>query len=137
MKTIVAAFLTCAICACAKNDKSAGDSTGSAATPPAEAAPPAMKMGETGGMDVPESVKYDSTMDVFFVSNIVGTPSVKDGKGFIAVVRADSTNVMRMLVESGKTDKALVLNAPKGLAITADTLWVADIDVVHAINKRT
>src|SRR4051812_34934793 len=140
MKTIVAAFLTCAICACAKNDKSAGDSTGSAATPPAEAAPPAMKMGETGGMDVPESVKYDSTMDVFFVSNIVGNPSAKDGAGFIAVVRADSTGVVRHLVESGRAvagGKAITLNAPKGLAITGDTLWVADISTVHAINKRT
>src|SRR3954464_1289255 len=91
MRKIIAAFVSVTLCACAKSDKSAGDSTGSAAPPPAPAQPAAMKMGETGGMDVPESVKYDSTMDVFFVSNIIGNPSVKDGKGFIAVIRADST----------------------------------------------
>src|ERR1043166_2595228 len=116
---------------CAKTEKSA-DSTSAAAN--ASAAPAAMKMGETTGMDTPESVKYDEALDVFFVSNIVGNPSNKDGQGFIAMVRADSTNVMKKLVESGK---AVTLNAPKGLAITGDTLWVADIDVVHAINKKT
>ena len=99
-----------------------------------------MKMGETGGMKVPESVRYDADMDVYFVSNINGNPSVADGNGFIAVVRADSTSVMRMLVESGKASgggKAITLNAPKGMAIVGDTLWVADITMVHAINKRT
>jgi hypothetical protein len=139
MKKVLAVALASLICACAKSDKTAGDSTAAAATPASDA-PAAMKMGETGGMDVPESVKYDSTMDVFFVSNVVGNPSVKDGNGFIAVVRADSTGVMRKLVESGKAaggGKAITLNAPKGLAITGDTLWIADISTVHAINKRT
>jgi sugar lactone lactonase YvrE len=100
-----------------------------------------MKMGETGGMNVPESVKYDADMDVFFVSNINGNPSQKDGNGFIAIVRADSTSVVKMLAESGKAPagggKAVTLNAPKGMAIKGDTLWVADINVVRAINKRT
>jgi sugar lactone lactonase YvrE len=92
-------------------------------------------------MNVPESVKYDADMDVFFVSNINGNPSQKDGNGFIAVVRADSTSVVKMLAESGKAPagggKAVTLNAPKGMAIKGDTLWVADINVVRAINKRT
>jgi sugar lactone lactonase YvrE len=136
MNKILAVAIASLLCACAKSDKPATDSVPSGAGPGTDAPAP-MKMGETGGMDVPESVKYDSAMDVYFVSNIVGNPSVKDGKGFIAVVRADSTGVMRVLVESGKTDKAFVLNAPKGLAVTGDTLWIADIDVVHAVNKRT
>jgi hypothetical protein len=136
MKRVLVVMFVSFACGCAKSDKSTGDTTGSAAA----SAPEAMKMGETGGMDVPESVKYDSTMDVYFVSNVVGNPSVKDGKGFIAVVRADSTSAMRILIESGKAvggAKAITLDAPKGLAIKGDTLWVADIDVVHAINKRT
>jgi hypothetical protein len=136
MKKILAVTFASVVCACARTDKPAADSLASGAA----AAPEAMKMGETGGMDVPESVKYDSTMDVYFVSNVVGNPSVKDGKGFIAVVRADSTSAMRILTESGKAvggATAITLNAPKGLAIKGDTLWVADIDVVHAINKRT
>jgi sugar lactone lactonase YvrE len=125
-----------ALAACAKGE-SAGDSTAVGTT----GAPGQMKMGETGGMNVPESVKYDADLDVFFVSNVNGNPSQKDGNGFIAVVRADSTGIVKMLVESGKAPagggKAITLNAPKGIAIKGDTLWVADIDVVHAINKRT
>jgi sugar lactone lactonase YvrE len=126
-----------ALAACAKSDDKLQDSTATASTSESNQ----MKMGETGGMNVPESVKYDSDLDVFFVSNVNGNPSQKDGNGFIAIVRADSTNVVKMLAESGKAPagggKAVTLNAPKGIAIKGDTLWVADIDVVHAINKRT
>src|SRR5437762_9374624 len=94
---ILATAIACAACA-----KTSDKSADSAASSNAAAAPEAMKMGETGGMKVPESVKYDPGMDVYFVSNINGNPSVKDGNGFIAVIRADSTSVTRMLVESGK-----------------------------------
>jgi sugar lactone lactonase YvrE len=31
----------------------------------------------------------------------------------------------------------VTLNAPKGIAIVGDTLWVTDIDAVRAFNKRT
>src|ERR1051325_10190117 len=128
MKITVALIATASLVGCAKTDNAA-DSTKAMAN--AAPTPVPMKMGETGGMDVPESVRYDPDLDVFFVSNIVGNPSNKDGQGFIAVVRADSTGVMKKLVESGKPangGKAIVLNAPKGLAISGDTLWVADID---------
>jgi sugar lactone lactonase YvrE len=137
MKTTAKILGILFVAACAKGDKSA-DSTAAAGSATESNQ---MKMGETGGMKVPESVKYDADLDVFFVSNINGNPSQKDGNGFIAVVRADSTNVVTMLAESGKAPKgggkAVTLNAPKGLAIKGDTLWVADIDVVHALNKRT
>jgi sugar lactone lactonase YvrE len=123
--------------ACAKGDDKVQDSVPAEST----AASSQMKMGETGGMNVPESVKYDADLDVFFVSNINGNPSQTDGNGFIAVVRADSTSVVKMLAESGKAPagggKAVTLNAPKGMAIKGDTLWVADINVLRAINKRT
>src|SRR5256885_15654146 len=36
------------------------------------------KLGETLGMKVPESVKYDAELDVYYVSNVNGNPSVKD-----------------------------------------------------------
>src|ERR1043165_6761972 len=137
MKTTKLLLAVAALSACAKGDKAA-DSTAVAVSPTESGQ---MKMGETGGMNVPESVKYDADLDVFFVSNINGNPSVKDGNGFIAVIRADSTNVVKMLAESGKAPagggKAVTLNAPKGIAIKGDTLWVADIDVVHALNKKT
>jgi sugar lactone lactonase YvrE len=40
-----------------------------------------------------------------------------------------------MLAESGKN--GVTLNAPKGLALVADTLWVADLDHVRAFNRKT
>jgi sugar lactone lactonase YvrE len=137
MKNTAKLLAVLSLAGCAKGDDKVQDSipAGSAA------ATNQMKMGETGGMNVPESVKYDADMDVFFVSNINGNPSQKDGNGFIAIVRADSTSVVKMLAESGKAPagggKAVTLNAPKGMAIKGDTLWVADINVVRAINKRT
>jgi sugar lactone lactonase YvrE len=96
----------------------------------------ATKVGETGGMKTPESVRYDPELDVFYISNINGDASAHDGNGFIAVVRADSTGAAtKILVQGGK--KGATLDAPKGLALAGDTLWVADIDHVRAFNRRT
>jgi sugar lactone lactonase YvrE len=95
----------------------------------------ATKLGETAGMKTPESVRYDPELDVYYVSNINGNPSQKDGNGFIMKVRADSTDVATMLVEGGKN--GATLNAPKGMALAGDTLYVADIDAVRMFDRRT
>ena len=132
------AFLTlvATVAACAKPD-AANDTTKKAdsASGATAAAATAAKLGETAGMNTPESVRYDADRDVFFVSNINGNPSQHDGNGFIAVVRADSTGVMSKLVEGGKNGAKL--DAPKGMAIVGDTLWVADIDAVRGFNRKT
>lgn len=131
-----AVLCVAALAACAKEqtpaDSTAGKTT--AATTVATTAT-AAKIGETSGMKVPESVRYDPELDVFYVSNINGNPSQKDNNGFIARVRADSTNVVTMLAEAGK--KGITLNAPKGLALKGDTLFVADIDALREFNRRT
>jgi sugar lactone lactonase YvrE len=123
------------LAACATQDKSsAADTTKTAAA--GGAAATATKLGETSGLETPESVRYDPELDVYYVSNINGNPGQKDGNGFIVVIRADSTGLsMKKLVESGKNGAKL--DAPKGLAIVGDTLWVADIDHVRAFNRRT
>src|SRR3954454_19821057 len=113
MKNTIKLVGALALAACAKASDKTVDSATVAKSPSASSQ---MKLGETGGMNVPESVRYDADLDVFFVSNINGNPSVKDGNGFLAVVRADSIGVSRMLVESGKPaggGKAVTLNAPK------------------------
>lgn len=79
--------------------------------------------------------RYDADLDAFFVSNINGNGSQKDGNGFIARVDAANTSAVTRLVEGGKN--GVTLHAPKGMAIVGDTLWVADIDAVRAFNKRT
>jgi len=99
------------------------------------AAPTLQKLGETGGVKTPESVKYDADLDVFFVSNVDGNPTAKDGNGAITKVRPDSLAASTPFIEGGKN--GVTLNAPKGLATKGDTLWVADIDAVRSFNKRT
>ena len=129
-------LMVCAgvLAACAK-EQPAADSTAGATGAAAGSAATAQKLGETSGFDTPESVRYDAELDVFYVSNINGNPSQKDNNGYIARVRADSTGVSTRLVEGGKN--GATLNAPKGMALRGDTLFVADIDALRMFNRRT
>ncbi|MGH7711728.1 MAG: SMP-30/gluconolactonase/LRE family protein [Gemmatimonadaceae bacterium] len=124
---ILAAFLSIALNACTSADKTGSET---------QAADTAFtKLGETRNLDVPESVRYDADLDAFFVSNIKGIPSAKDNNGFIARVDATKPDSFTVVVRGGQG--GVTLNAPKGIAIQGDTLWVADIDVVRGFNKRT
>jgi len=131
-RVIVGSIVSALLLGCAKEQPAADSTAGQ--TSAAQAAT-AQKIGETGNLKVPESVRYDAELDVFYVSNINGNPSQKDNNGFIAKVRADSTGVVTMLAEGGKN--GVTLNAPKGIAIKGDTLYVADIDAVRMFNRRT
>ena len=126
---IAIAFL---LSACGKErpaaDTASGSTTGAASAT-------ATKVGETAGFDVPESVKYDAELDVYFVSNINGNPSQKDNNGWIARIHADSIGTMTRFIEGGTG--GFNLNAPKGMAIKGDTLFVADIEMLRMFNKRT
>jgi sugar lactone lactonase YvrE len=93
------------------------------------------KVGETTNLQGPESARYDRDLDVWFVSNVNGTPTAKDNNGYISRLRPDGTPYNIKFIEGGK--KGVTLNGPKGLAISGDTLWVADIDFARAFNKRT
>jgi sugar lactone lactonase YvrE len=127
-----------ALAACSSGEKASADSaTAKSADTAAASAAPAMfaSAGATDSMKTPESVRYDADLDAYFVSNINGNPSAKDGNGFIAQIDAGNTSSVKMLVQGGKN--GATLNAPKGMAIVGDTLWVADIDAVRAFSKRT
>jgi hypothetical protein len=93
------------------------------------------RVGETPNLQGPESARYDRDLDVWFVANINGQPLGKDNNGYISRLRPDGVPYALKFIEGGK--KGVTLNAPKGLAISGDTLWVADIDVARAFNKRT
>jgi sugar lactone lactonase YvrE len=95
----------------------------------------ARKIGEVGNFQAPESARYDADQDVWFVSNINGNPGTKDNNGYISRLKSDGTPDSAKFIVSGK--KGVTLNAPKGLIITGDTLWVADINAVRGFNKRT
>jgi sugar lactone lactonase YvrE len=93
------------------------------------------RVGSVAGFQGPESVRYDADQDVFFVSNIVGFGSVKDGAGYISRVNAARLSDTKPFIVSGQN--GATLDAPKGMAIQGDTLWVADIDVLRGFNRHT
>ena len=112
-----------------------------AATPPAPApaptppTPTATKVATVQGFLAPESVLHDSAQDIYFVSNINGSPMAKDNNGFISRVRPDGAVENLKFIEGGRS--GVTLNAPKGLALEGDTLWVADIDALRAFDAKT
>src|SRR5207253_5258061 len=106
-----------------------------APTPPPPPAPAATKVLTVEGFLTPESVLHDTTQDIYFVSNINGSPTAKDNNGFISRVRPDGAVENLKFIEGGKN--GVTLHGPKGLALWGDTLWVADIDVVRGFNART
>ncbi len=79
---------------------------------------------------VPESVLYDAGRDILYVSNIDGKQAwEKDGSGSIGKVSTDGKIIMVEWVKG--------LQAPKGMGMYKDRLYVADIDVVVVIDIKT
>src|SRR5437667_5008983 len=111
------------------------DTTRVVPPPPPPAAPGATRMLTVAGFSTPESVLHDSAQDIYFVSNINGSPMAKDNNGFISRVRPDGAVENLKFIEGGRN--GVTLNAPKGLALEGDTLWVADIDAVRAFDAKT
>ncbi len=101
------------------------------------AAPPATtRMTVTdASFNTPESVLHDRVADVYLVSNINGDPLGKDGNGFIARVSPDGTVLDAKWIAGGVN--GVNLDAPKGMAIVGDILYVSDIDVVRTFNRET
>jgi sugar lactone lactonase YvrE len=102
-----------------------------------EAAEPARahRLHRVEGFGFPESVRYDPDQDVFFVSNMAGPGSLKDGNGYIAKVDAGNPDSAFVWIQGGAN--GVVLDAPKGMALHGDTLWVTDIDVLRGFHRRT
>lgn len=87
------------------------------------------------GLSTPESVLHDPAADVYLVSNINGDPTGKDDNGFISRIAPDGTVQNLKWIDGEAAD--VTLNAPKGLALTADALLVADIDTIRVFDRQT
>jgi hypothetical protein len=87
------------------------------------------------GLAIPESVLYDDVNDMYLVSNINGQPLDVDGNGFISKLSPDGKVANLKWIEGGKNK--VTLNAPKGLALLGDVLYVADIDTVRMFDRKT
>lgn len=118
--------------ACQKTETSAPADTASTDTAPA---PPPKPTELTEGLQTPESVLYDAEQDVYFISNINGSPLGKDDNGYISRVNAETLQSEAKWIDGSKVE--VTLNAPKGMAIAGHDLWVSDITRVRRFDRKT
>ncbi|HET8635109.1 MAG TPA: hypothetical protein VFL88_13255 [Gemmatimonadales bacterium] len=126
MKPILA-LLAVGLAACSQEKPRPAESTAALAGP--------TLVTTVKGLSAPESVIHDTGQDVFFITNINGNPGARDGNGFISRMKPDGTIDSLHFVMGGRG--GATLNAPKGTAITGDTLWVADLDAVRGFSRLT
>jgi sugar lactone lactonase YvrE len=74
----------------------------------------------------PESAIYDAERDILYISNVNGGPNEADGNGFISRLALDGS-ITELEWVSG-------LNAPKGLAMVGNMLYVSDINELIEID---
>jgi DNA-binding beta-propeller fold protein YncE len=77
-------------------------------------------------MAVPESVILDNNTNLLYVANINGKPTAKDGNGFISILDTNG-KVKNLKFATG-------LDAPKGMDIQNNRLYVSDISSLKVIN---
>jgi hypothetical protein len=126
------ALAAAALIGCARDETQTTGDTAAGEAAPAEFS----RAATVSGFQSPEAVRFDAAEDVYFVSNINGPASNKDNNGFISRVRGEGGEIDSLKFIAGGRG-GVTLNGPKGLAITGDTLWVADIDAVRAFDKKT
>jgi outer membrane protein assembly factor BamB len=127
MKTLTSIFVVLLVIAsaCQNTKKEAAETTEAPA-----AGPTLTRVWETDTLlTTCESVLFDAARNILYVSNIAGVPDAKDGNGFISKVNLDG----------GITELNWVtgLDAPKGLGMRDNRLFVTDIDKVVEIDAET
>jgi hypothetical protein len=85
------------------------------------------------GFSTPESILYDPEADLYLVANINGDPAAKDGNGFISRV-SPSGELLALRWIDGQAE-GMTLNAPKGMAVSGQVLYVADIDTIRLFDR--
>ena len=132
LKRLFGIAIATAISACARET---GDPNGLRKEPPLPEKTEATRVAKLTGLHGPESARYDPELDVYYIPNMTGYGSAKDNNGYIIRTPADDFSKASILVEAGKN--GAMLDAPKGLALHGDTLWVADIDKLRGFNRKT
>ena len=126
--------LTVLIVACQKNESTTDTAVATPAPPKTSTAPQPVTINQ--GLQTPESVLWDPQQDVYFISNINGQPLAADNNGYISRVNPDTMQVEAKWVEGG-VKPGVTLNAPKGMAIVGETLYVADITTVRKFDRKS
>jgi sugar lactone lactonase YvrE len=76
----------------------------------------------------PESVVWDTQRQVLYVSNVNGSPLEFDNNGYIAQLNLDGELINKQWITG--------LNAPKGMVIKNDILYVTDINELVLIDLK-
>jgi len=93
------------------------------------------KIAEIDSLSSPEALSFDAAQNVYFISNVNGTPGVKDGNGFISRVTADGVMDSLHFIQGGRD--SVTLDSPMGSRVQGDTLWVVDVDKLRGFNTHT
>lgn len=80
------------------------------------------------GLAEPESAQYDPKSQAVYISNVAGTPTEKDGRGWITKADVSGKVLGAQWVSQ--------LNAPKGMRFHGNKLYVADIDELVEIDVK-
>jgi len=87
---------------------------------------------ETTGFFHPYGVVVDPKTNLIYVSNMNGPGEKRDDNGFISRLKSDGTIMQLKLIDG--VSEGVTLNAPKGMAIIGNFLYVADIDAIRVFD---
>jgi len=87
---------------------------------------PLTPLWQLNNFDQPESVVSDANGKHLYVSNINGQPTQLNGKGYISKLSINGKVLQQHWLDG--------MDAPKGMAIKGDTLYVADMQQVHVVS---
>lgn len=87
------------------------------------------------GLSQPEALSFDESQNVYFVSNVNGSPGVKGGNGFISRISADGVMDSLHFIQGGRD--GVQLDAPMGSRVQGDTLWVLDVDKLRGFDTKS
>ncbi len=130
--TAIVATTVLAACSTSKPDRATPDTVATTRPDSSSSRP----LASPAGFSQPEAVRYDPDQDIYFVGNWgTGSTEAKDNNGYISRMSPDG-KVEQPKFIAGGTNGA-TLNAPRGMTIVGDTLWVVDNDAVRGFNRRT
>lgn len=80
-------------------------------------------------LSTPESVLLNKNQNILYVSNINGESGTKDGNGFISKLSPEGKVIELEWVKE--------LDAPKGMGMVGNLLYIADLTKVVVVNTQT
>lgn len=89
----------------------------------------------TTGFQNPYGIVVDPSTNFIYVSNVNGDMTERDDNGSISRLKGDGSIDNIRFIDGAA--KEIDLHAPKGMAIVGATLYVADIEKLHAFDLAT